>query len=195
MRDSSDEIIFLEEIKSIKSEKETFCMKSEAKKRRNSSMNSSTTLDDDQERSFDDYMREPGTFLFKNPLFVFSFHFIFSELKKRSSESSETSVLDLELQTLRGRFEMFKRLKERADIWNTTPQKSNDSEPIKSNLFQTDYEMNLKRKRELKIEIRHEFVSEAIIEIHEESVVNLSESTANEIRVCCANLDTEKIEK
>ena len=102
--------------------------------------------------------------------------FFVSELKKRSSESSDTSVLDLELQTLRGRFEMFKRLKERVDIWNTTPQKS-DSESLKSSTFQ------------------NEFVSEAIIEIHEEAVVNLSESTANEIRVCCANLDTDKTEK
>jgi hypothetical protein len=63
MGESSDEIIFLEEIKGIKTEKENFCLKSEAKKRRNSSMNSSTTLDDEQEKSFDECMREPGTLI------------------------------------------------------------------------------------------------------------------------------------
>jgi hypothetical protein len=123
---------------------------------------------------------------------------LFLEMKKRSSELTENSVLDLELQTLRGRFEMFKRLKQRADIWCQTPQKSDSKasdQLYTSNCFQQDYELNSNGKRELKIEIRQEFVSEAIIEIHEESVVNLSESTANEIRVCCANLDADKIEK
>jgi hypothetical protein len=115
-------------------------------------------------------------------------------LKKRSSELDDndgiSSIVDSDLQTLRGRFKMFKRLKEQADEWTRTPQKC-DAEPTNSNDFLNDYEINSKPKRELKIEIRQKFVSEAIIEIHEDGIVNLSESAANEIRVCCANLDTD----
>jgi hypothetical protein len=70
MGDSSDEIIFLEEIKGIKSEKENFCAKSEAKKRRNSSINSTATLNEELEKSLDDCIREPGTFFILFEIFL-----------------------------------------------------------------------------------------------------------------------------